>query len=436
MNVIEGLRNTSKGKLKYDLKWKGTQEELDECSPKAPVISCRLDLLQSMKKLSLEDNGTRSDISPQSERTAMSFGEDSALDSTIGPECFDSTHVSLHRYEQSMKQEARARLEERKRLFEQHSEHLHEEKTRNLQQQLEERRNKFLELVQGLKQDLRNYEIQTANSQKALKVQHEKSAARVATKVQMLELKKRQAEEQEKNKKDLLCLQKSHNETVNIYRELEAVTKNCSSLGAKTVTIVDEAKKVLNLSLNTFNDCISAGRALDGAIEHLPQYFNMMRTLLSNAKQAIAEAEQKAKKEMAEKEAKKREEEERKKQEEAKKKEEQAAKSTETLSTTISKSSIAEYGRLEKLLEEVNKSIEPLTSTTDKTIKKLKMALQRAVTTPINTISDQSPAHLLDKISELSKLLSGQQIESFGNALSTSIHPCASVSFKRSERQE
>lgn len=431
MDVIEGLQNTSKGKLHYDVNWQPTRQELDQCS-RSPIIS--YEFSNVIQEVSLHHERKR-DIHPQNNiNTLIAERDDLPCGAVLGPEYYDCTHVCLHQYEQMKELEVKQRIEERKLLFAKHSGQLSEEKKRTLHQQFEERRNKYLEEVQVLKQDLRNYEIETAKNQKALALQHEKSAARASKKVQhVLELKKKIAEEEERNRQELSSLQNCHEETTTVLQQLVSLITNCNleaHLQPKTGTILEEARKVFDLSLNVLKDCLSEGKAVTGALEQIPEYFKIMKRLLRNAKQTITDAENKAKKEMEEMEAKKKAEEEKKRQQESKKKEEKlkASQALESLSTSIAQSSVPEYTRLEKLLEKVNKSLKALNSSSDKSIKKLRMALQRAVTTPINTISDQSPAHLLEKIKDLSNLLNGQPIESFGQRLSTAVNPSAPVS--------
>ncbi|KAK3721642.1 hypothetical protein QZH41_003664 [Actinostola sp. cb2023] len=355
MNVIEGLRNTSKGQLQYDLHWIPSEQKLDQCS-RSPSISCQFSrVLQGLQGPSFLGE-TKEDNNSQ---TKSNSGEDKRLDcttnsiNTLGPEYYDTTHVNLYRYDEEKKEQAKQRIEERRSCFKTHSDKLQEEKSRILHQQFEERRDKYLELLQNMKQDLRNYELQAAIKQKALVLQHEKSAARASRKVQhVVELKRKIAEEEERHKKELSILLKWHQDTIVIYKELDATIRNCNfqdHLQPKITTIMEEAKKVLNLSVNTLSDSRSVGKAVEGALQHLPEYCKIMKMLLDNARQAVSDAEYKVKKEMAEKEAKKREEEaKRKQEEEAKKREAQlkAASVTEYLSSSISSSSVQEYSKL------------------------------------------------------------------------------------------
>lgn len=93
------------------------------------------------------------------------------------------------------------------------------------------------------------------------------------------------------------------------------------------------------------------------------------------------------------------------------------------LASSISASAWKEFSRLASYRGDIIKDAEPLN--TDKTLKQYKFDLHRAVTTPINAISDQSPSHLLDKIQRLVKLLSGQSVQMSGKQISIAKHPAA-----------
>ena len=60
-------------------------------------------------------------------------------------------------------------------------------------------------------------------------------------------------------------------------------------------------------------------------------------------------------------------------------------------------------------------------------MKQYRFDLQKAVTTPVNAISDQSPSHLLDKIQRLTKLLSGNSVQVTGKEVSANSHPAGQV---------
>ena len=92
------------------------------------------------------------------------------------------------------------------------------------------------------------------------------------------------------------------------------------------------------------------------------------------------------------------------------------------------KTAFMEYLRLQKLLLDTVKAIEPLDKSTLKEKKAYKFELYKVVNTTINAISDESPKHLLDKIMKLHALLSEQEIQMSGNKISTKSDEHALVS--------
>lgn len=68
-----------------------------------------------------------------------------------------------------------------------------------------------------------------------------------------------------------------------------------------------------------------------------------------------------------------------------------------------------------------------LASTKDPQLKKFRFDLQKAVSIPVNAISTQSGEHLMDKITRLRRLLSGQPVEVTGKSLSINQHPEAKL---------
>ena len=168
--------------------------------------------------------------------------------------------------------------------------------------------------------------------------------------------------------------------------------------------------------------------------------------MLQKAKELVNEANTKAAKDEADRQIKeeaKAKEEEEKKQQALKTSQEKQTVSSSTskptsnssdqsktgiskdLASCISATAWKEFSRLASYRSAIVKEAEPLN--TDKTLKQYKFDLHKAVTTPINAISDQSPRHLLDKIERLAQLLSGQAVQMGGKQISIIKHPAAKV---------
>ena len=82
----------------------------------------------------------------------------------------------------------------------------------------------------------------------------------------------------------------------------------------------------------------------------------------------------------------------------------------------------------DRLQENMSKTIDlytDLASSKDPQLKKYRFDLQKAVTSTVNAISPQSGEHLIEIISKLRRVLSGQYIEVTGRTLSVNLHPHA-----------
>lgn len=92
----------------------------------------------------------------------------------------------------------------------------------------------------------------------------------------------------------------------------------------------------------------------------------------------------------------------------------------------VSPIALEKYQEILKFHEQVKASFAQFLSSADK--KPLRFDLTKAVNTPINAISDQSPEHLLDKVERLTSLLNGDVIEMGSKRISASMDPSGLVS--------
>ena len=88
-------------------------------------------------------------------------------------------------------------------------------------------------------------------------------------------------------------------------------------------------------------------------------------------------------------------------------------------------SAVAEYARVDAVLAKTTAACSEFTVSQDASLKKYRFALQKAIGTQINAISDQSGQHLLNKINKLRQLLSGRPLEVGGKSVSINDHPQA-----------
>lgn len=87
----------------------------------------------------------------------------------------------------------------------------------------------------------------------------------------------------------------------------------------------------------------------------------------------------------------------------------------------VSKASLEKYVQLQNLLkekEEVSKQI-----LEDPSLKSFKNNCKKAVNTPVNTLTDATPHHLLDKYVKLNNVLSGKVVEICGERINVAQHP-------------
>ena len=178
---------------------------------------------------------------------------------------------------------------------------------------------------------------------------------------------------------------------------------------------------MLKISENTFNDACQNGQVTDANMAFMQEYSNLIQNMFQKTKCLVQEVNAKAAKEEAERQAKAKEEEAKKEKEKAEKdKAERVAREKQNslasvsagqssvvqskaalskeLSSCISETAWKEYSRLVSYKNEISKVVVPLN--TDKSFKQLKFDLQKAVATPINSISEES---ILDKIQRLTK---------------------------------
>ncbi|EDO36766.1 predicted protein [Nematostella vectensis] len=459
MDVLQGLKQSSKGKLNYDLQ--PTKQELIEPCTTPLIIGIEYEnVLQkfqnatssssspTVKEASKTEGHPRSNEKPKKNEFLANASNDRSMTMynlnysmrTDYKKTTDISHVLLRSREKEKAEEVNERAKKRALMYKYHEEKLKEDKRLNLQKQQEELRNKILEDVQALQEDERNKTLQVRNKQREVEIEHREYAARAERKMREVEERQRLIAEEERNRQELAQLCSKHHEIHALVQKLDEAVKQCKYadyLPETTKTFLQESSKVFSLSQNTVKASVDMGRPAENAARLLDEYIGMLKVLLNKGMTAVAEAEQKGIKEKAETEAKKQEEEERKRDEEkkkaeraaaeARKKKEKAKSVPEYLVDCTSDSAFKEYTRLEKLLEKTEKEIEPLASSKEKDMKKLKLELQKAVTTPINTISDTSPSHLLEKIQTLKELLNGRAVTNTGKTISLSSHPLASL---------
>ena len=475
--VLESLRSSPKSRLTYDYGWKPTRQALDDCS-KPPLLSPELlclnldgsTRLEEQNGCSFEDNELHTDGSQHysDEELFSSNNFPSGVDSDLRKSktaelhqmelqaSYDASYVAIHKYNTKKEQEAKERSQLWKKKLEEHSKQLQEEKRRYLQEKERERVREFIKSVQAIQEDEKRKSEEARECQQALEKSHKEYAERAVRKVREVEaLRLKVLQEEQKNKKHLQELAASFNNIQVTALNIQQIFQGCkfkSFLPLPASELLDEVNNMLQVSQDSLDQAHRNGKPTVMNVKIMQECIGIVSTLLQKAKALVHEADTKAAKEEAEHQAK---EEVKRKLEDEKRQlaEKSAAKSptssqqlvpvanqqastaavaqksgiSKELALCISDQALTEYSKLDSCKTKIIEAAEPLSTDTTKQIKQYKFDLHKAVTTPINAISDQSPRHLLDKIERLTKLLSGQPVSVGGKQISTASHPAAQV---------
>lgn len=476
-NVLSGLKSSSKGRLSYDSDWKPTNEALNKCS-KPPLLSSDLsNISPSSHSISVSGKNSYIPLSDGQSEEELRHSDDlsitsvaSSTESDLEDEkskngknaellekelqaSFDITHVAIQHYDVEKRCESEERLNFIKEKFLENSKKLVEEKKHYLQQKENERVNEIIRSVQAIQQDEKRKSEEARLRQQKLEQSHQEYKEQAVRKVKEVEelrlqvLKQEQRIKRELQQLEISC--KSVKETALTIQQTFQECKFKSLLSSSVSEILREMDKVLKVSQNNLDDAHENGQVSEVNVKIMQECSALIQSLFQKAKSFVHEANSKAAKEEAERQAKevaKAKEEEEKREQAAKAAKEKQNNQTspsvgqtpvssvrpksglsKELSSCISDTAWKEYSRLASYKSEVVKAAEALN--TDKSLKQYKFDLHKAVTTPINAISDQSPSHLLDKIQRLTKLLSGQSVQMGGKQISIAKHPAAKVDY-------
>jgi len=482
--VLQGLASCSKNLLQYDTHWKPTREALDEISgpPKLPADLLRS--VSPSKNLSLGETNTCSSLEHGSE-TQNEEGEEEKdqngvvfdeMVSFIGKKdlempkagctttenpndglrekellaSYDNTHVVIYRLETEKRLKAQEDLDSREEKLREHSKKLQTRKRRYLQQKENERVEERLQSLQALQLDEKRKSEEARLRQKKLEQSHAEYAQKAVRRVKEVEeLRLKVLRQEQLFKKQMMQLEtlfKGIGDTASSIQQIFQECRYQSAVATFKPEISQEVAKVLKISQNALDNARESEQVTEANFAFVQDCSKLIQTILLKTKNVVQEATIKATKEEAELQAKAREEEAKKEKEIAdkeraqvalmrKKQESQASTSpsqnssspaqsksglSKELSSCISETAWKEYSRLVTFKSEIVKSAEPLH--TDKSLKQLKFDLMKAVSTPVNSISEES---ILDKIQHLNKFLSGSSIQAGSKQISMGLHEAA-----------
>ena len=484
-DVLQGLTSCSKSRLQYDTYWKPTREALDEISrpPKLPADLSRS--VSPSKNLSLGEKNTCSSSEHGSEteneeedkdKNGVVFGEivsfiakkdlkmaKAGSTTTENPNdglrekelmvSYDNTHVAIHRLETEKRLKAQEAINSRKERLREYSRKLQSEKRRYLQQKENDRVEEYLQSLQALQLDEKRKSDEARLRQEKLEQSHAEYAQKAVRRIKEVEeLRLKVLRQEQLFKKQMMELEALFNSIRGTASSIQQIFQECryqSAVATFKPEILQEVAKVLKISKNALDNARESEQVTEANFAFVQDCSGLIQTILLKTKTTVQEASIKATKEEAELQAKAREEEAKKEKEIAEKEralaalmkaKQQSQASTsmsqnssspaqskpglsKELSSCISETAWKEYSRLVTYKSEIVKSAEPLH--TDKSLKQLKFDLMKAVSTPVNSISEES---ILDKIQHLNKFLSGGSVQSGSKQISIGLHKAAPVS--------
>lgn len=362
---------------------------------------------------------------------------------------YDGTDVAIHYLEREKWIKAQEELKVRKEKLLEHSKKLENEKRCYLQQKETERVEEFLQSLQALQLDEKRKSEEARLRQQKLEQSHAEYAQKNVRRVKEVEeLRLKVLKQEQLFKKHLMELEvsfKSIKETASSIQQIFEGCKYQSALATSMPDVLKEVKKVLTISQNAIDNAHDSEQITEANLTFMQDCSGVIQTMLQKTKSLVQEVDLKAAKEEAEMQAKAREDEAKKEKEKDEKEKaervlrekQQRQISTSTsessgstaqskpglpkeFSSCISETAWKEYSRLVAFKSEIVKAAEPLH--TDKSLKQLKFDLTKAVSTPVNSISDQS---ILDKIQHLTKFLSGGSVQAGSKQISMGLHKAA-----------
>eukprot|EP00118_Oscarella_pearsei_P005791 m.26583 g.26583 ORF g.26583 m.26583 type:complete len:706 (+) comp29407_c0_seq9:18-2135(+) len=463
--VVEGLCSSSKGRLSYDRDWntsaKQIQETLKRLSDQPTLSSSAFQTdswrwRESSEGIQLDSprNDSRSSTSTEGEleqplnRTRHAFPlTPIALEQKLQT---SKVNASLRQHEKEGERRVNEKIERKKQLFENEMLKFHSQAKGNCEKNVEDYR---------LAEQMAYYEVtehmdkmSVSYHQKRLTAEKLRQEKRRALHHLLKEGKAkgeeiaqemiRKAEEARRRQEMISSLLSDSVSIRNTGIEAKQLLSNCqhkTHLDKSAEQVVsdldqkrEEAQQIAAQAQE--NDPTEPlMKRMEGLFMGTTSAFESVKELVKKASKDAQRAEEMKKQE--ETKAKQMEEEaQRKKEAEEKLKQEASAAAAATsadsqggnlpdhLKGCVSASAFMLYTAFKKKQQDVAKACEPLTVPKDAQSKQQKYDLQKAVSHPVNAISPQSAAHLRDKVTRLSNLLKGVDVEIAGKRINARSH--------------
>ncbi|XP_033123549.1 nucleoporin GLE1-like isoform X2 [Anneissia japonica] len=453
--VLEGLKSTSLGKVKYDPYWleENRLPEILQESTSPPTLKnvtaqfniFRTENVEKEQHQNINQNNSRVDDDRQDDISISICSDEADHVSEIKNIAFQpANHVeqSLQSFEDKWQQKAEENIKKRRESQEQYSNHLWDQSVKQVAVLEQHQKIKTMQLMKRVK---KIEEESNETIRKRLLHQresHQRNIKRLDAKLKEVEemteaeaVERRRAE-LEAERKAKAAEAKKHLDSMNLVHKqikecLSALTKLIAGCKHKDI-LKNDLKEIIEYAtkLRDRADSLIARGATEGAtrglVDDMIGIIMEVKKCLEKASLVSAEAERLS-------------------QEIAAKKKEEAAKAVPPPTTTsaattvpssattqattgvlnvhVSDESRKQYEEVLTKLKEVSNYFKELKESKDQRVKKIRFGLHKAVNTPVNAVSDLSGSHLKDKLNKLVRLLSGQMVEVSSQRISAIAHP-------------
>uniref|UniRef100_A0A8C6GND2 mRNA export factor GLE1 n=1 Tax=Mus spicilegus TaxID=10103 RepID=A0A8C6GND2_MUSSI len=462
--TLRALRNTSKGRLRYDREWLLRYEDvLEECMSLPKLSSYSgwvVDHILPNTSGHTQESAPSSDNSPSS-GSASGLYQSSLLKSPVRsspqspspstPNGTQSTHESPFT-EPIAPQSSRAiKVEGCIRMYElahrmrgteglRQWQEEQERKVRALSEMASEQLKRFDELkelklhkeFQDLQEVMEKSTREALGHQEKLKEEHRHRAKILNLKLREAEQQRVKQAEQEQLRKEegqvrLRSLYSLQEEVLQLNQQLDASSQHKELLSVDLAAFQTRGNQLCGLISSIIRTTLESGYPTAENQAEAERALQEMRDLLSDLEQEITRASQVKKKH---------EEEARVKRQESQVQQgpgpptQTSAPSpspvgtqNEDLQVKVQDSTMQWYQQLQDASAKCVLAFEDLTSSKDSQTKKIKMDLQKAATIPVSQISTIAGSKLKEIFDKIHSLLSGKPVQSGGRSVSVTLNP-------------
>ncbi|XP_031225486.1 nucleoporin GLE1 isoform X1 [Mastomys coucha] len=462
--TLRALRNSSKGRLRYDREWLLRYEDvLEECMTLPKLSSYSgwvVDHILPNSSGHTQENAPSSDNSPSSE-SAPGLSQSSLRKSPVRsspqspspstPNGTQSTHESPFTEPITPQCSRAIRVEGCIRMYElahkmrgteglRQWQEEQERKVRALSEMASEQLKRFDELkelklhkeFQDLQEVMEKSTREALGHQEKLKAEHRHRAKILNLKLREAEQQRVKQAEQEQLRKEegqvrLRSLYTLQEEVLQLHQQLAASSQHKDLLNVDLAAFQTRANQLCGLISGIIRTTLESGYPTAENQAEAERALQEMRGLLSNLEQEITRASEVKKKD---------EEEARVKLQESQVQQGSGAPSqtsapspspagtqTEDLQVKVQDSTMQWYQQLQDASAKCMLAFEDLTSSKDSQTKKIKMDLQKAATIPVSQISTIAGSKLKEVFDKIHSLLSGKPVQSGGRAVSVTLNP-------------